>query len=343
MQEKQEDILVWLPSPLGDAVLCTPALRAIREYFDTSKISFLGSNVVREILTPCPFNDCWIEQENVNPFSTACVLREQKFDKAILFKNSFASALSVFLARIPGRIGYARDGRGFLLTEKLFPPVTDKGKFKPFPMVDYYLAIASWMGADTTNRKLSLEFLPEEKENVLRKIPEINKDNSPVVIMVPGGAFGPSKCWPSARFSRTADWLFSNYGATVFISVAPVQAEIKIAEEIAGQSKCTVVNLAERKLSIGELKALFSIADLVICNDTGPRHIAIAFDRKIITLFGPNDPAWTDTGHEMEIHIVGQAPCAPCAKPECNQKEHTCMESIKVEQVCEAAGNLLEV
>jgi heptosyltransferase-2 len=160
--------------------------------------------------------------------------------------------------------------------------------------------------------------------------------------MVPGGAFGPSKCWPSARFSRTADWLFSNYGTTVFISVAPVQAEKKIAGEIARQSKCTVVNLAERQLSIGELKAFFSMSELVICNDTGPRHIAIAFNRKIVTLFGPNDPAWTDTNHEKEIQIVGQAPCAPCAKPQCNQKEHTCMDSIRVEQVCEAAKNLLE-
>ncbi|MHC4131601.1 MAG: lipopolysaccharide heptosyltransferase II [Planctomycetota bacterium] len=342
MQEKNEDILVWLPSPLGDAVLCTPALRAIRERFDNSKITFFAKPIVRQMLSPCSFNDTWLEQENGNPFYIAKVLKEQKFSQAILFKNSFASALAVFLARIPARIGYAREGRDFLLTEKLLPPKTHEGKFKALSMIDYYLAVASWVGADVTNRKLSLEFLDEDKENVLGKLPEINEADSPIVIMVPGGAFGPSKCWPSIRFSKTSDWLISNYNAKVLISIAPEPAETIIAEEIISQSQNPLINLAKRDLNIGELKALFSMADLVICNDTGPRHIAIAFGRKVITMFGPNDPAWTETGHEYEIKIIGTAYCAPCAKPVCTQKEHICMESITTEQVCQAAKELLE-
>jgi heptosyltransferase-2 len=342
MQEKSEKILVWLPSPLGDAILCTPALSAIRESFRTSRISFFAKNIVRDVLTPCNFNDEWLQHTSSNPFSIAAMLKEKKFDKAILFKNSFASALAVFLAGISSRIGYIRDGRGFLLSEKLHPPKTDNGIFKPFPMIDYYLAIASWLGADITNRKLTLEILPEDKETLLKKLPDINKDNNPVIIMVPGGAFGPSKCWPSDRFSKTADWLVSNYNAKIIISVAPMQTEIKIAEEISKQCSSPLINTAERSLSIGQLKALYSLADLVICNDTGPRHIAIAFGRKVITMFGPNDPAWTETGHEDEIKIIGPASCAPCAKPFCKQKEHTCMESITVEQICKTAVKLLE-
>jgi heptosyltransferase-2 len=89
------------------------------------------------------------------------------------------------------------------------------------------------------------------------------------------------------------------------------------------------------------LKVLFSIADLVISNDTGPRHIAAAFGRKVITLFGPNDPAWTDTGYENEIQIVGDVPCAPCGKPVCRKSEHLCMQAITVEMVCNAAKKLL--
>jgi heptosyltransferase-2 len=342
MQEESEDILVWLPSPLGDAVLCTPALRAIKECFPSSRVTFFAKPTVRQVLSPCSFNDFWLEQRSGNPFSIACKLKEKNFGKAVLFKNSFASALTVFLARIPARIGYAREGRGFLLTEKLYPPKTNEGKFKPFPMIDYYLAIASWLGGDVSSRELRLEIVSEDKEGVLQKLPEINEVNGPIVIMVPGGAFGPSKCWPSDRFSRTADWLISNYKAKVVISVAPEPAEIKIAEEITGQSNSELLNLASRPLSMGELKALYSMADLVLCNDTGPRHIAIAFDRKVITLFGPNDPTWTDTGHKRERQIVGQARCAPCAKPKCSQQEHTCMESITVEKVCEAARKLLE-
>ena len=84
------------------------------------------------------------------------------------------------------------------------------------------------------------------------------------------------------------------------------------------------------------------MADLVISNDTGPRHIAIAFRRKIVTLFGPNNPKWTETDYENEIKIAGNAPCVPCDKPICDKPEHLCMESITVERVCRTAKKLLD-
>ncbi len=151
MQSETPDtnILVWLPSPMGDAILCTPALRAIREHFKSSRIWFLASSVVRETLSPSAFNDEWIEHKAKNPLAIAAQLRAYRFSHAILFKNSFASALAVFLARIPARIGYAREKRGFLLTDKLQSPKLPDGKFKPRSMVDYYLAIASCLDADS--------------------------------------------------------------------------------------------------------------------------------------------------------------------------------------------------
>ena len=95
-------------------------------------------------------------------------------------------------------------------------------------------------------------------------------------------------------------------------------------------------------LDLGELKGLFASSDLVIANDTGPRHIAIALQRKVISIFGPNDPIWTDTGYENEIQIVGDAHCAPCAKPKCKETEHLCMKAVTVDMVCNAAAQLLE-
>ncbi|GAI94080.1 unnamed protein product, partial [marine sediment metagenome] len=166
--------------------------------------------------------------------------------------------------------------------------------------------------------------------------------DGPLIVIVPGGAFGPSKCWGSVRFAQTADWLITNYNATVVISVGPETLEKQIAEEICNSSKHKLINLAETPISLGELKALFSLADLVISNDTGPRHIAIALGRKVITLFGPNNPAWTDTGYENEIQIIGNVHCAPCSKPKCKKSKHICMEAITVEMVCEAAKELLE-
>jgi heptosyltransferase-2 len=106
-------------------------------------------------------------------------------------------------------------------------------------------------------------------------------------------------------------------------------------------SRHELVNLADKPVSISELKALFAKAELIISNDTGPRHIAIGLRRKVVTLFGPNNPAWTETGYENEIKIVGQAPCAPCHRPICKKPEHLCMQSISVQMVCNAAAELL--
>jgi len=339
---RDTNILVWLPSPMGDAILCTPALRAIRKHFKDSRITFFGRGAVRQILSPGGFNDGWLEQRNKNPFAIAKEFRKHKFTHSVLFKNSFSSALTTFLAGIPFRIGYDRDGRGFLLTNKIEPLRLSDSRFKPISMLDYYLTIASHLGAETENRKLELSVEEQEVRSMQEKLPDVGKSSGPVVVLVPGGAFGPSKCWPSERFAQTADWLIGNYEATVVVSVSPHPSERKIAREICASSKQKLVNLSEKPLRPGELKALFSKAELVISNDTGPRHIAVALGRKVITLFGPNDPAWTETDCESEIQIVGNVGCAPCARPVCRKSEHLCMKAITVEMVCKAAKELLE-
>jgi heptosyltransferase-2 len=339
---QHDNLLVWLPSPLGDAVLCTPALRAIRAHFESAQITFLGSETVRQLLSPCPFNDRWLVPGNESAFAVAAELKKGKFTAAVLFKNSFASALTVFLAAIPTRTGYSRECRGPLLSEKLYPPKLPNGQYQPLSMLDYYLSMASWLGADTSDRTLQLSVTDADKESLKSKLPEAFADDKAIVVLVPGGAFGLSKCWPADRFAETADRLIENHNATVVISVSPHEAEKKIARQIVSQSRHSLINLADNPLTIGALKALFAGASLVICNDTGPRHIAIALRRKVITLFGPNDPAWTETDHEGEVQIIGRAPCAPCRRPNCTKAEHLCMKSITVERVYTAAGAMLK-
>lgn len=338
---QEDNILVWLPSPMGDAVLCTPALRAIRQLFRSAEITFFANSVVREVLSGTNFNDVWLEQQSDCSFETAKKLKGHNFTHVILFKNSFGSALTVFLARIPIRTGYARNGRSLLLTDKLYPVKFPCGNFKPISMVDYYLAIASWLGADIENTQLELALDPKDGQTLKDKLPDITGSDQPIVVLVPGGAYGPSKCWPSDRFAKTADRLIENYNAKVVVSVSPNPVEKQIAQDICQQSKNDLINLAENPVSLGELKSLLAMAELVITNDTGPRHIAIALKRKLVTLFGPNDPAWTDTGYENEIQIVGTADCVPCQKPVCRKDVLICMESITIETVCDAAEKLL--
>ena len=342
MSDAKDNILVWLPSPMGDAILCTPALRAIRRRFSSSKITFFASNVVRQVFSPCGFTDAWLEQNKSGVFTTARMLKKHNFTHAIMFKNSFGSVLTCRLARIPIRIGYARDGRGIFLTEKLYPPRLPSGDFEPISIVDYYLAVAAKVGADVRDRYIELSVEPGDREKLKAKLPAVFNTKGPVVILVPGAAAGPSKRWPAERFARIADWLAEKYNATVVLSVAPNSEEKDIARQIVDISKHKPINLGDTTVGLGELKARIAVADLVVCNDTGPRHIAIGLKRKVITLVGPNDPAWTDSGYADEVFIKGDAPCAPCDKPVCRESSHFCMEAITVEMVCNASAKALD-
>jgi heptosyltransferase II len=347
-----ENVLVWLPSPMGDGILCTPALRAIRNYFKTAKITFFANRVVREILTPSAYNDNWLKLSNSNPLSIAMELKKHRFTCAILLKNSFAAAVAVLLAGIHRRIGYAREHRGIILTDKIYPPRLPNGQYAPHSMIDYYLEVAGKLGAETTNKKMELFIDPQDEKTLREKLPEITGTAGPVIIIVPGGAFGPSKLWPAERFAQTADKLIKDFNATVIISVASTPAEKEIADKIFASSKYgtfakeniisnKLINLAQKYVSLGELKPLFSAADLIITNDTGPRHIAAALHRKVVTIFGSSNPAWTETGYENEIKIISNVDCAPCHLKVC-PKEHQCMNAISVDEVMAAAEKLLK-
>jgi len=326
---------------MGDAILCTPALRALRRHFKSARITFLARPVVRDVLSPSEFNDVWLEPPTQNPFIIAAMLKSYRFSQALLLKNSFASALAVFLAKIPVRIGYARQGRSIFLTKKLYPPKGPSGGFKPISMIDYYLEICSAVGAEHFERLPQLLVDADARKSLEHKLPEIVKPTGPVVVLVPAGAFGPSKYWPAEKFAKTADWLVEKYNATVVISVADNPVERQVARAICRASKYSLLDLGRRPVSLAELKALFARAELVITNDTGPRHIAIALGRNVVTVFGPNDPAWTQTGYANEIQLVGKAPCSPCQKPKCRMKELLCMQSITVDMVCRAAEKFL--
>ncbi|MBC8377926.1 MAG: lipopolysaccharide heptosyltransferase II, partial [Planctomycetes bacterium] len=289
-----------------------------------------------------PFGDDWTDLEK-SFWKNVKQLRAGHFDTAIILKNSFGSALALWLAGIGRRVGYAREGRSFLLTDRVNPLRNEDGAFQPTPMIDYYLKIAETLGSHIDNKKTKLSIRPEDTEAVLEILPQLKSLTGPLVIIVPGGAFGPSKLWPIERYAQLADKLYDVYHATVILSVAPIKEEVRIAESICKVAVSEPVNLGTFSLSGGQLKALYELSDLVITNDTGPRHIAIALDKPVVSLFGPNNPEWTQTGHDKEIQIIGRAPCVPCEKPVCRQSQHLCMESISVEEVFESAANFLKV
>ncbi len=331
-------ILVWLPSPLGDAVMCTPALKALREGMPGKRIYFVGSDMVRDGLSPCDFADEWIKVEG-SLLHKAAQLRALKFETAVLFKNSISCALAVCLAGIPRRVGYYRDGRRIFLTDGITPPKQGR-RYKPAPMMDYYVNLLACLNIHSPQRRLILKTAAACASSVSAKMPQL-ADDKPLVILVPGGAFGPSKCWPVEHYALTADYLVEKYQARVVVSVAP--KERPISDEICRLAKNKLINLADNPVSLGELKSLIAKASLVVTNDTGPRHIAIALNRPVITMFGPNDPQWTNSRHPLEVQLVTDEPCAPCQKPVCPNGDAKCMRNITVQSVCDAADKLLSL
>src|SRR6478672_7678009 len=162
-------ILVVQPSWVGDAVMATPTLRALRQLYPDAHISYLLRRYVKDVYTGMPWADRLITYRTGKTkakagkglFDLAARLRAANFDMAVLLPNSFKTALICKMAGIKRVVGYERDGRGFLLSDKLLP-VKERGKFVPTPIVKYYMGLANYLGS--THRDLKLQLFVTETE-----------------------------------------------------------------------------------------------------------------------------------------------------------------------------------
>lgn len=343
---KPERLLVVLPNWVGDLVLATPALRAIRMQFPAAYIAALVKPPFREILS----GGDWTDDVVVWPvgktrprrrrgfLGLAQELREKQFDTAVLLTNSFRSALLARLAGIRRRVGYDRDGRGLLLTDKLLPDKSN-GKYVPIPMVRYYNAVARYLGARELPTCLELFTTPEEEATVQGLLDRHGvRSDQPTIVVNPGASFGTAKCWPPERFGEVADGLIEAFDAAVFISCGPKERDVAHAVSAAMRRKAIVLD--QPILSLGPLKALVRRSSLLVTNDTGPRHFGIAFGVPVVTLFGSTDSAWTQTDYALERQVAVKVHCSPCMKRVC-PTDHRCMTRITAPMVVEAACKLL--
>lgn len=339
-------LLVVAPNWVGDLVLATPAFRAIRTRFAEAHIAMLVKAELQEVLA----GGDWMNEVVFWPrgktrehrrrgfLGLAQDLREQRFDTAVLFTNSFRSALLARLAGAGRRVGYDRDGRGLLLTDKLLADKSN-GKFVPGPMVRYYNAIARYLGARDLPPMPELFTTPEEEAFVQRTLDRHGiKPRQPIVVLNPGASYGSAKCWLPARFGEAADALIEAFGAAVFVSCGP--KELEIGRSVIASMRNPATLLVPPDISLGALKALVRRCDLLITNDTGPRHFGVAFNVPVVTLFGSSDPQWTDCGHELERQLMVGVHCGPCMKRVC-PLDHRCMTRLTTEMVLDACRPLL--
>jgi heptosyltransferase-2 len=340
-------IAIFCPNLIGDTVMATPAIRAIRRGFPDATLTAVIKPHVAPTLDGTEWFDDWVlfdRRARSRDHRTIAVLRRlrlTRFDVAVLLPNSIRSALMACMARIPRRVGYERHGRGILLTDILQHPLDADGQRLPTPIVQAYLKLARHLGCPVESIRLELATTRADEVAADRAWADLGLDqDDPVVCLNTGGAYGPSKNWPTGHFANLARRLVRESGVRVLVLCGPSERENARAIVAATEDE-RVVSLADQELGIGLTKACVRRASLLITTDSGPRHFAAAFGTPVLTLFGPTHIAWTRTQHTMAWHVRHPVPCGPCQQPICPERHHRCMIDLTPEGVYEIARRVM--
>jgi heptosyltransferase-2 len=194
-------------------------------------------------------------------------------------------------------------------------------------MVTYYAELVEHLGAHVEDYRLDLRVDEMDRSSLDELLAERGYDpGRPTVVFIPGAKFGSSKCWPPRYFAQLADRLLDAVVCNLVVVCGPGEEAIgKAIEELADDE---VIHFWREPLGLGRLKALVAESDLMVTNDTGPRHFAAAFDVPVVTIFGPTDQRWTDSGHRKETPLqMTDLDCVPCQLPTC-PRDHECLEQL---------------
>jgi heptosyltransferase-2 len=319
------NILVRATNWVGDAVMSLPALRAIRERFSTARISVLAKPWVADLYGRESFIDEIILYSGQSPWRTGHQLRSRRFDCAILLQNAFEAAWIAWLARIPTRIGYKRDGRQLLLTRAVnVPKPGEIPRHERF----YYLELLRRAGI--------IPALPESEAIRLGSgaVPSAKR----VIGVSPGAAYGTAKRWLPERFAEAAGTLATARGASIALFGSKGERELcgEVAQLLNGHQ---VINYAGQT-TLAQFIDLASGCELFLTNDSGSMHIASALGVPTVAIFGATDDSTTGpTGHNARV-VRHPVDCSPCLLREC-PIDHRCMTGVSAERVVQEALQLL--
>jgi heptosyltransferase-2 len=337
-------IAVFMPNWIGDAVMATPTLRALRRHFG-SQVEIFGilQAPIAELLSGMhPFDALWLREDaNTSPRLDwrvfASRLRSTPVDLSVHLTNDFASALAARLGNVPERVGYVRNRRGWLLTKRLVPP-SRAFKRLPIALLDYYLGLAYAVGCEREPPTLELATTAREEEDADRAWAALGlaPGDAPVVLNS-SGRYGGAKLWPERHCVALASRIARELALPVVVLCGPAERE-RAARIAAAAGHPRVRSLDGAPLSIGLTKATLRRARCLVSTDSGPRHIGAAFGIPVIALFGPTDPAWSDTHYDGEVRLVHPVECQPCAQRECPLRHHACMEGLEVDRVFDAVA-----
>ena len=327
-------VLVRAPNWLGDVVKSLPAVRAIREIFAHAELTVVARPSVAELYEreSCidhvtRYTACRLAEKR----DFAAGLRAARFDCAILLQNAFDAALMARLARIPERIGYSRDGRGWLLTRGIAVP---KPGEIPRHERFYYLELlrrAGMMEHFPETRAIRLDRIPHAREAGLRHLAELGI-TGPVIGVSPGAAYGTAKRWLPELFAEAAVKLSGRvlvFGSGSERDLCALVAATTGGRNLAGETTLT------------EFIELASVCRLFLTNDSGAMHVASALGVPTVAVFGATDDTTTGPTGDLARVVRAHAECSPCLLREC-PIDHRCMTRVTSDAVASAALQIWE-
>ena len=325
-----------------------PALQALRERYPAAQISILARPWVAGLYGREPFCDELIPYDAPRGWKgiaekrrVAADLRRRRFDAAILFQNAFEAAALVRWAGIPARIGYARDGRGWLLTHPIPAPASGE---TPRHQRFYYLELlkrARLIDGSAGGEPIRLHGAAAAAVMGRERLARIFGSQR-VIGVSPGAAYGGAKRWLPERFSDAAIRVARERGAGVAIFGSGPEAGIcemvRAKVEAAGE-KC--VSLAG-ETALAEFIEMAAACDLFLTNDSGPMHIASALGVATVAVFGATDEEATGPTGERSRVVREPVECSPCLLREC-PIDHRCMTRVSAERVARTALELVGI
>ncbi len=324
---------------VGDAVMQIPALRELRRVFPAAQITlgtrdwaqgiFEDTQFIDDILTIAP-------KESV--LGQAKKWRQGNFDLAILFTNSFETALISKLGKTNTRFGYANEGRSFLLTNPIKKPIWKDERHEIY----YYLNLVAevekhYFGTSAESKPKFELTVSDKRKNSARKILVENGINlsKKLIAFCAGSTNSRAKRWPSQSYAKLNNRLQSELEAQVIL--IGDRSELDVSLEVVEKSNIKPIVLTG-ETSLSEATAILSICDLLVSNDTGPAHISAALGTKTIVIFGPtNSKTTSPMGAEI---ITKEVECAPCMLRDC-PIDHRCLTRISADEVFEITKKLL--
>jgi len=339
-------ILIRATNWVGDAVMSLPAIRAVHARFPQAEIVVLARPWVADLYARetavhrvIPYSAAPGFHELGAKVRLAGVLRRENFDCAILLQNAFEAAAITWLAGIPRRIGYDRDGRGPLLTDAITVPGSGN---VPLHERFYYLELLRRAGLIEElpeSSDISLEGADAARSQGVLRFKHLNVAG-PVVGVSPGAAYGTAKQWLPERFAEAALKVARDQAASIVVFGSRGERDLcETVVQAVREGGADARNLAG-ETSLAEFIELAAACRVFLTNDSGAMHIASALGVTTVAVFGATDDTTTGpTGASARI-VREPVECSPCLLREC-PIDHRCMTRVSSARVAGVALELL--